>query len=145
MQETFEQILTSLNKWQPGHSITLESLRQAGSNRQYFRFSHDHQSYILTYNPLNIPENEAFLAFTDHFSALKLPVPSIVYVDDAKKLYVQTDLGDRSLFDFITEEGFSDNVKGLFKNTRHTGSVGTQSVLYTAKCHNYAHSTAAVE
>ena len=117
MQETFEQILTSLNKWQPGHSITLESLRQAGSNRQYFRFSHEHQSYILTYNPLNIPENEAFLAFTDHFSALKLPVPSIVYVDDAKKLYVQTDLGDRSLFDFITEEGFSDNVKGLFKKT----------------------------
>ena len=63
MQEGFQHILTSLKKWQPNHEIHLESLKGAGSNRQYFRFQHDESSYILTYNPTNIPENEAFIAF----------------------------------------------------------------------------------
>lgn len=117
MQEAFQQILSSLNKWKPGHDINLESLKQAGSNRQYFRFKYEGQSYILTYNPQNIAENKAFLDFTEHFSSLNLPVPSIVYVDEAMILYVQTDLGDRSLFDFINEEGFSDHVKQLFKKS----------------------------
>lgn len=117
MQEAFEQILQSLRKWQPNHNINLESLKQAGSNRQYFRFVHDGQTYILTYNPTNIAENEAFIGFTEHFSSLRLPVPSIVFVDDSKEFYVQSDLGDISLFDHIQQEGFSENVKSLFKKT----------------------------
>jgi aminoglycoside/choline kinase family phosphotransferase len=117
MQDAFQQILSSLKKWQPDHNINLESLKQAGSNRQYFRFQHKGQSYILTYNPLNIRENEAFIGFTQHFSGLNLPVPSIVFVDEDKTFYVQTDLGDISLFDHIKKDGFSDNVKELFKKT----------------------------
>ena len=68
MQEAFQHILESLRKWQPNHDIVLESLRQAGSNRQYFRFKHDDQNYILTYNPANAPENKAFVEFTQHFA-----------------------------------------------------------------------------
>lgn len=117
MQEAFQQILQSLRKWQPHHDINLESLKQAGSNRQYFRFIHEGQTYILTYNPTNIAENEAFIGFTEHFSSLGLPVPSIVFADDSKEFYVQTDLGDISLFDHIQKEGFSVHVKSLFKKT----------------------------
>lgn len=117
MQEDLQHILSSLEKWQPGHNIKLETLTQAGSNRQYFRFEHDGTSYILTYNPTNIPENEAFIGFTEHFSGLGLAVPSIVFVDGSKSFYVQTDLGDISLFDCLKKEGFSDDVKNLFKKT----------------------------
>ena len=117
MQENFQQILVSLRKWQPEHQIVLETLKQAGSNRQYFRFKHKDSTYILTYNPTNIAENEAFIGFTEHFSGLGLPVPSIEFVDDSKAFYVQTDLGDVSLFDYIKNEGFSENVKNLFKKT----------------------------
>ena len=117
MQENFQQILAALRKWQPEHQIVLETLKQAGSNRQYFRFKHKDSTYILTYNPTNIAENEAFIGFTEHFSGLGLPVPSIEFVDDSKAFYVQTDLGDVSLFDYIKNEGFSENVKNLFKKT----------------------------
>lgn len=117
MQEAFQHILDSLRKWQPNHEIVLESLRQAGSNRQYFRFKHDGESYILTYNPANAPENNAFVEFTQHFAGKGLNVPSIIYTDDAMQFYVQSDLGDVSLFDHITKEGFSENVLNLFKKT----------------------------
>lgn len=99
MQEAFQHILDSLRKWQPNHEIVLESLRQAGSNRQYFRFKHDGESYILTYNPANAPENNAFVEFTHHFSGKGLNVPSIIYTDDAMQFYVQSDLG---MFPFLT-------------------------------------------
>lgn len=117
MQEAFQPILDSLRKWQPNHAIVLESLRQAGSNRQYFRFIHEGQSYILTYNPANVPENNAFVEFTQHFAGKGLYVPSIIYADDAMQFYVQSDLGDISLFDHIKQEGFSENVLNLFKKT----------------------------
>lgn len=117
MQQAFKHILTSLNSWQPGHTIALETLRQAGSNRQYFRFKHKEASYVLTHNPGNISENNAFLEFTKHFTAKGLNVPSIVFTDPAREFYVQSDLGDLSLFDYIQKEGFSDHVKDLFKKT----------------------------
>jgi len=44
-------------------------------------------------------------------------VPDIIYTDDAMQFYVQSDLGDISLFDHITKEGFSENVLNLFKKT----------------------------
>jgi aminoglycoside/choline kinase family phosphotransferase len=44
-------------------------------------------------------------------------VPDIIYTDDAMQFYVQSDLGDVSLFDHITKEGFSENVLNLFKKT----------------------------
>ncbi len=135
MQEAFDQILASLNKWQPGHNIVLESLEQAGSNRQYFRFLHQGQTFILTYNPLNIPENNAFVEFTKHFSSKALHVPSIVYVDEELKFYVQTDLGNDSLFGYIKKEGFSDHVFELFKKTcaslAELQVVGGQEIDYS--------------
>jgi aminoglycoside/choline kinase family phosphotransferase len=117
MQEAFQQVLDSLQKWQPGHQIVLEPLQQAGSNRQYFRFVHDGKTFVLTYNPQNRPENNAFVEFTRHFSSKGLHVPSIVYTDPELHFYVQSDLGDTSLYDHIRKEGFSPQVLALFKKT----------------------------
>jgi aminoglycoside/choline kinase family phosphotransferase len=55
--------------------------------------------------------------FTQHFAGKGLNVPDIIYTDDAMQFYVQSDLGDVSLFDHITKEGFSENVLNLFKKT----------------------------
>ena len=132
MQEAFQQVLESLKKWQPKHDISLESLQQAGSNRQYFRFQHEGRSYILTYNPANTPENNAFVEFTKHFSSKSLNVPSIVYSDDELRFYVQSDLGDLSLFDVMKQEGFTENVKNLFKYC-FSGNLDISSVEFS--CH----------
>ncbi|MEY2836615.1 MAG: hypothetical protein RLZZ557_2277 [Bacteroidota bacterium] len=117
MQDALQQVYDGLNKWRPGASFQLETLAQAGINRQYFRFKQPEASYILTFNPGNIPENNAFMEFTRHFSSLGLPVPSLVLEDEARRYYVQSDLGDKSLFDYIREEGFSEHVLSLFKKT----------------------------
>jgi aminoglycoside/choline kinase family phosphotransferase len=106
MQDALQQVYEGLNKWKPGSSFQLETLAQAGSNRQYFRIKLPEDSYILTLNPGNIPENNAFMEFTRHFSSLGLPVPYLVLEDEARRYYVQSDLGDKSLFDHIREEGF---------------------------------------
>lgn len=117
MQEGFEHILGALKQWKPEAPIILETLRQAGSNRQYFRINTGDQAFILTNNPGNIAENNAFIEFTKHFHAKGLHVPEICLTCPDKSFYVQSDLGDVSLFDCIQQEGFSDHVKLLFKST----------------------------
>lgn len=117
MQQGFENILTALKAWKPEGQMNLETLRQAGSNRQYFRLNHNGKTYILTNNPGNTAENNAFIEFTNHFHKRGLNVPAICFTQPDKTFYVQSDLGDISLFDHIQKEGFSDQVKTLFKNT----------------------------
>ena len=117
MQDAFQKVSDQINAWQPGQTCQLETLAQAGSNRQYFRINYPDQSYILTYNPFNIPENNAFIEFTKHFSGLALPVPNILLEGEGREFYVQSDLGNVSLFDCIRKEGFSEEVFKLFKKT----------------------------
>jgi hypothetical protein len=40
-------------------------------------------------------------------------VPEILHADALKKMYIQTDLGDDSLFDQIQKQGISKPVKDL--------------------------------
>lgn len=117
MHQAFEKITAAVSKWDADKGIEIESLKQAGSNRQYFRLKKGVQSYILTYNPSNVPENNAFVSFTKHFSDQGLFVPSIEYVEPGQQFYIQSDLGDLSLFDVIKQEGFTEEVKKLFKKT----------------------------
>ncbi|MEN9744957.1 MAG: hypothetical protein RL640_795, partial [Bacteroidota bacterium] len=117
MHQAFEKITAAVSKWDADKGFEIESLKQAGSNRQYFRLKKGEQSYILTYNPSNVPENNAFVSFTKHFSDQGLFVPSIEYVEPGQQFYIQSDLGDLSLFDVIKQEGFTEEVKKLFKKT----------------------------
>ena len=117
MHNAFEKITEAVHKWDNDKGIEIHSLKQAGSNRQYFRLSKGESTYILTYNPQNLAENNAFVSFTKHFSDQGLSVPRIEYVDKNNQFYIQSDLGDLSLFDVMQKEGFSNNVKDLFKKT----------------------------
>lgn len=92
----------------------IEKLPQSGSSRQYFRIFSGGKSYIATYN-LNEKENNTFVAFSLHFKKLNLPVPAIYAVSDDSLLYLQEDLGTRSLLDILEEKGPCDEVFGLFK------------------------------
>lgn len=91
------------------------TLKQAGSNRRYFRAVANNQSYIITANPDNIPENNAFIEFARHFYSKHLAVPEILHTNEEKTMYVQTDFGDTSLFDIIRLEGYSARVKELYR------------------------------
>ena len=103
--------------WKSEGAIEIDTLRQSGSNRQYLRVRHEGRGYIATYNPQNIAENNAFIEFTRHFQSKQLPVPEILHNDLEKTMYLQTDLGDVSLFEIMKAEGFSDHVFNLFKKS----------------------------
>lgn len=115
MADVIKEISSFFETWSNGEKAEILTLRQAGSNRQYFRVKTPAQSYILTYNPNNIVENNTFIAFARHFYQKQLHVPDILQVDREKTMYLQTDFGDVSLFDIIKQEGYSERVKQLYK------------------------------
>jgi aminoglycoside/choline kinase family phosphotransferase len=119
MAEILEEIREFYKDWKhhlPGEVITL---KQAGSNRMYFRVIDGRQSYVVTYNPANVPENNAFIEFSRHFYSKQLPVPEILHADNDLSKYIQSDFGDISLYDIMVKEGFSDRVYELYKKTCH--------------------------
>jgi aminoglycoside/choline kinase family phosphotransferase len=117
MPEILTDISQLYEQWSHQAPDQIITLKQAGSNRQYFRIMSGKNSYIVTYNPTNVKENNAFIEFSRHFKNNQLPVPEILHVDYRKTQYLQSDLGDISLFDIMKKEGFTDNVFELYKKT----------------------------
>src|SRR5688572_10515573 len=117
MTDILNEIESFFRTWKSNGDVEIETLKQAGSNRQYFRVHYLGQKYIVTHNPNNIPENHAFIEFTRHFSNLQLPVPEILYINKDRTTYLQSDLGEVSLFHIMQNEGFSNRVYDLFRKS----------------------------
>ena len=117
MQDIHQEINTFFSNWFGKMADEIETLKQAGSNRQYFRIVSGNDSFIATYNPNNIPENNAFIEFSRHFTLKQLPIPKILAFKSDKTLYLQSDFGDISLYDIMQKEGFSERVFELYKKT----------------------------
>ncbi|HRP32440.1 MAG TPA: RNase adapter RapZ [Agriterribacter sp.] len=115
MADVIRDVGSFFEQWTKQPADELYTLKQAGSNRQYFRGIAGNHSYIITSNPNNVPENNAFIEFARHFFAKGLAVPEILFADKEKTKYVQTDFGDISLFDIIKQEGYTERVKCLFR------------------------------
>ncbi|MGQ9848236.1 MAG: aminoglycoside phosphotransferase family protein, partial [Bacteroidales bacterium] len=91
----------------------------SGSNRFYFRVLLDSKTIIATYNE-DIAENEAFFYLQDFFYRLSLPVPHLIHIFEDKKLYLQEDLGDTTLYQYLIEErkkngSLGQNIAQLYK------------------------------
>jgi aminoglycoside/choline kinase family phosphotransferase len=56
-------------------------------------------------------ENVAFLAFSRHFRKHGLPVPEIYGEDLSHGAYLQEDLGDTTLFEFLSKNRAGENIK----------------------------------
>lgn len=74
----------------------------AGSNRAYYRITSAEGDTIIGVVGTSKEENNAFIQLTNHFCSKQLPVPRILAVGHDGLRYLQTDLGDTSLFDIIT-------------------------------------------
>ncbi len=92
------------------------SLAQSGSSRINFWAQSDNQKYIITYNE-NIQENESFFYYSEIFSALHLNTPDILSISEDRKIYIQEFLGQNTLSEVIAEEGLSEHVKSLVRQT----------------------------
>jgi aminoglycoside/choline kinase family phosphotransferase len=73
-----------------------------GSGRKIIRLSNEESTAIgILYNVRE--ENVAFLEFSKHFHRHGLPVPEIYAEDLAHGAYLEEDLGDTTLFEFLTK------------------------------------------
>ena len=96
------------------------AMPSSGSSRRYFRVKTDKRYLVGAYN-INIEENEAFFSFSKHFHSCGLPVPEILAISPSKEVYVQTDLGDVTLFhhveDCLNNGSFDQNTIDLYKKS----------------------------
>ena len=83
----------------------IKPLAGAGSSRSYYRLlGNDSTSVIGTVGD-DVRENEAYIAFSRHFSQRGLPVPELLAVSADSTAYLQQDLGDTSLYDVVRLKG----------------------------------------
>ena len=80
-----------------------------GSGRKIIRLSNDRQSAIgILYHVRE--ENIAFLEFSRHFRRHGLPVPEIYAEDLAQGAYLEEDLGDMTLFEYLSKNRVGENI-----------------------------------
>jgi aminoglycoside/choline kinase family phosphotransferase len=80
-----------------------------GSGRKIIRLSNEKVSAIgILYGVRE--ENVAFLEFSKHFRRHGLPVPEIYAVDLSHGAYLQEDLGDTTLFQFLSKNRTGENI-----------------------------------
>ena len=80
-----------------------------GSGRKILRLTHQDRTAVgILYNVR--AENAAFLEFSRHFRSLGLPVPEIYAADLDAGTYLEEDLGDVTLFQFLSNNRAGDDL-----------------------------------
>lgn len=79
---------------------TEEQMVVSGSNRKYYRLKKDDVSLVGVVGTSK-EENRAFIEMTKHFTKKALPVPQFKIASDDNLYYLQEDLGDVLLFDYV--------------------------------------------
>ena len=104
LKELFERHFHSA----PDHVQPLQG-ELGGSGRRIVRLSSgDRRAIGILYNVRE--ENVAFLEFSRHFSRYGLPVPKIYGDDLAHGAYLEEDLGDLTLFEFLVKNRVGENI-----------------------------------
>ena len=98
------------------------ALTASGSNRRYYRIeSEDKTASLIGVQGTSRDENHAFLYMAEHFMKMGLDVPKVLAVSDDEMNYVQQDLGNVLLFDYIAEGRktgvFSAKEKDMLRKT----------------------------
>ncbi len=105
-----------VEKWSGEKIDSIYLLPPSGSPRRYYRAILKERSFIVTYSS-NIDENKTFISFTKSFNSKNLRVPEIFYLSEDYHFYIQSDLGDDRLFDYLKRNGWSENVKEIYKRS----------------------------
>ena len=113
-----EQLNNLFEQWSEEKTVSTTPLPQSGSSRQYFRMVSANHQAIGVYNP-DTSENRAFITFTKHFLKHNLNVPNLYKSELDKNIYLIEDLGNETLFSFITknrtDEDFPNDIKEHYK------------------------------
>lgn len=98
---------------------TLAPVRAEGSNRRIYRLTRGRTSAIGVLND-DARENRAFIEFSKHFRKEGTPVPDFYGEDASGTAYLEEDLGDTTLFQFLgkrrTATGFPEDVVAAYRD-----------------------------
>lgn len=97
-----QELIDLYKNWAGAEPAQVEKLPLAGSNRAYYRFTADDDSTCIGVIGTSRDENHAFIYLAQHFNRRHLPVPKVLAVSENGLCYLQTDLGNRSLFDALS-------------------------------------------
>ncbi|WP_308247752.1 phosphotransferase [uncultured Prevotella sp.] len=96
-----EKLVELYDMWHNSLPVNTVRLAGAGSNRAYYRLFDEEGNSVVGVVGTSRDENHAFIYLSEHFTKRQLPVPQILAVSDDGLRYLQTDLGEVSLFDAI--------------------------------------------
>jgi len=100
--------------------LSIEELSASGSNRTYFRLKSENSS-IIGVKGTSVEENRAFIEMAKHFHKIGLPVPQFFMQSSDGLYYIQEDLGDELLFNYIADGRktgvFHENEKEMLRKT----------------------------
>jgi len=98
---------------------TLAPVRADGSSRKIYRLSGGGTTAIGVLNE-DIKENRAFIEFSKHFRKEGIPVPEFYAENESGTAYLEEDLGDTTLFQFLgkrrTAQGFPAEVVAAYRD-----------------------------
>lgn len=107
-------------KWSGEKMDEIILLPPSGSDREYYRVRGYSHTAIAAYNS-DKKENLAFVTLTKHFFSKELPVPELYAEDLENNVYLMQDLGDTTLFSYIskarTSEEFPESLIAAYKKS----------------------------
>ena len=116
-----KEIVQLFEKYANCSVSSIERLMQSGSNRQYFRILGANHTSVIGVVGTSEKENNAFIKIAQQFENQGINAPKVLAVSDDLLCYLQTDLGDKNLFDEIGQGRasgiFSDYEKQLLHKT----------------------------
>ena len=92
------------------HYTDIRPLPQSGSHRRYFRITFEKGDNIMGVYNSDIRENEAFFHLTEIFTQCNIRVPSLLAIDESRCYYLLNDLGDETLYSFLTQHRQGEDI-----------------------------------
>jgi len=89
-------------KWTGKTATGIVPLPESGSYRRYFRISDEEKTVMGVYNTDN-RENDAFIYLNQHLLKSGTRVPMVFCKDLNKYIYLEQDLGDTTLLDYLEQ------------------------------------------
>lgn len=116
MEETLRQLFA---KWCGEEAQEMMRLSANGSHRQYWRIKGKNRHCVGAFND-DIRENEAFFYYSQALRQKGICVPQVYMVDELRRIYLQEDLGDITLYNYVYDKrrqggGFDTEVLKVYK------------------------------
>lgn len=112
-----ENIVRLFENWANESATKVTPLALSGSDRRYYRIHSATKTALGVYNQ-DTKENLAFVEFSKHFIKHGLNVPKIYAEEVTQDIYLIEDLGNTTLFAFLTKEKekaeFTDELKQVY-------------------------------